>query len=231
MKADNVTSLDKEREVSEASKLAQGHFLGPLFRSVTPPSFGEMVERVGCVGQFPPSCHIEVKPNMQSMALLWLWEASSFWDEKYSPGLPDFLGNYHSRSLPSDLLHLPKALSDFWSKYFLLNTCLMFPYYKFSFLVFWHTSLTSCLPHPRFSNSCYSCSGGTHVGLEVVPHPEWPQVAGNKGLCTVGTAVFGSENLASIDQVGVSGEWNRHSEEQRWYWGEARRETQEGSCS
>lgn len=31
MKADNVTSLDKEREASEASKLAQGYFLGPPF--------------------------------------------------------------------------------------------------------------------------------------------------------------------------------------------------------
>lgn len=231
MKADNVTSLDKGMEASEASKFAQGHSLGPPFRSVTPPSFGEMVERVGCVGQFPPSCHVEVKPGMQSMALLWQREASSFWDEKYSPGLPDFLGSYYSRSLPgisaTSRMHFQISGANIFIEY-----SFDVSYYEFfipgilehiSYIEHNGVSASSQIPQLLlllFRGNPDRTRGGASC-------KERPQVAGNKGLCTVGTAVFRPENRGSIDQIGVNGEWNRHSEEQRWYWGE----TQGSSCS
>lgn len=181
------------------------------------------------MGQFPPSCHIEVKPSVQSMALLWLWEASSFRDEKYSPGRPDFLGNYYSRSLPcissTSLMHFQISGANVFIKY-LFDVS----YYEFSFLVFWNTSY---IEHNGMSASSQIpqlllvlSRGNPDRTRGGASSKEWPQVAGSKGLCTVRTAVFGLENRGSIDQIGVNGEWNRHSEEQRWYWGEARRETQ-----
>lgn len=215
MKADNVTSLGKEREASEASKLAQGHFLGPPFRSVTPLSSGERVERVGCVGQFPPSCQAKYAVNGFAVAVRGLrllrW--------KGFPGLPDFLGNCSSRCWPyissTSLMHFQISGANVFIEY-LFDV----PYYEFPFLVFWNTSLTwntmACLPHPRFPSSCYYCSGNPDRTRGGASSKEWPPLAGNKGLCTVGTAVFRPENRGgSIDQIGLNGEWNRHSEEQR----------------